>query len=230
MRCGIFASAHYVPAGGSGVTVEEVIAPANVGASATGTIPITTDLQSADLVIALLSRSSTGALNINFNGVAWTRYGDWQVVASGTRLYAFAMTGMTGTGNYVGYTTAATTATNHFTVFVVRGLSNPAISAAAQSALGSTTPGNTEKSAAAQSVGNGQVAVMVGIADSGTPTFPSSPTPSTGWVSDRADGVGTGASNVVHQVFSSAASAQTPIKSSTTTYLGAWAFILGDAI
>ncbi|SIN72934.1 hypothetical protein [Agromyces cerinus] len=210
------------------VTVEEVIAPANIAGSASGSISITTSLLSTDLVLVLVSKVSAGSATVTFDGSAPTSYGNWQN-STGTRLFVYTKTGVTGTGHTVGYSTTGTSTVNRFTILVIRGLSNAAVTSFAQSDWSSTTTAaNTDETVAGQSVGNGQVAVIVGVATAGTVTFPSNPLPATGWSTDRADGSGNGTSNVIHQVFTAPDTAQASIRTTSTTTIGAATFILGD--
>jgi hypothetical protein len=205
------------------VTVEEVLTPATIGSSASGSVSIATSLLSTDLVLIVMSKGNAGTTTVTINGSAAPAYSNWQN-GTGTRVYVYSKTGITGSHS-VGYTTSST-ASATFTIMVIRGLTNSAITASAISDWSSSsTAANTDEGPASQSAGLGQIAVYAATPAAGTPTFPSNPTPS-GWTTDRtAVALFHG---VAHYIPTSSVSVQSFIRTTSITTLGSVMLIVGD--
>jgi hypothetical protein len=217
------------------VSVVEVITPANVGAGVTSSIPITTTLVSSDLVVVLMVKNASGATTVSINGSTLSQYGGASLLngstSSGTRLSLFTQTGLTGSHS-VSYDTNSFATTNQFTVYVIRGLSNPAITARQTSVWDNTnTTSGTDEGHTSVVVGADQIAISVGCVTSlgATVTFPSNATPSTGWTADRAPGGGAGNGNVIRQQFTSAGTVQVNIRATANVPIAVSTMIFGDA-
>lgn len=211
------------------VTFEEATS-ANAVASVSSSFALTTTLVSTDLVVLLMGKSSGGTNTTTINGSATTAFGNWQNGTGGARLYVSTMTGLTGSHS-VSYTTASTSADNRFTAYVIRGLTNRAITNSAISDWSSTsTPSNTDEGPAALAVDVGQAAIYAAIVGtSGTLTFPSNPTPSSGWTTDRADTPATVAMAAARHVVAGAGNVQANVRVTATRALGSVMLVLGDA-
>jgi hypothetical protein len=211
------------------VTVPEV-STVDPAANVTSSLAIATTLVPSDLILVIYTNSATGAGTRTINGVAMTQYTatTWQNGGT-TRLRVYTATGLTGSHS-LSYSTSSLSTTNRYTLYVIRGLTNSAITSNAISTWAAgTTASNTDEGHTGVAVDNGQAAFVVGAWDSGTVTFPSNPTPS-GWTTDRVDTAGGGRHNSAHLVFSSAVTAQVNIQSTLSTAVAVAMFVVGDAV
>lgn len=223
MRCGIFASAHHAAGGGGGTVTVEEYQSFNPASFSSSTIPLSTTLSSTDVVLMVYSRTSSGAGTITIDGGTFVEFGTY--LNSTTRVQVSTVTGLTGS-HTISYT--MTSGTNLISIYVIRGLSDPSITASSQTTWpGPSTPSNTDVTPAAVSVDDGQIVIAVGIATgSGTITFPSSPDPATGWTGDS---TGSSRTRLVHQIFTVPDTAQVSVRCTTSgATLAVLMLVLGD--
>ena len=209
------------------VTVEEfqITSPA---ASSSGSIPLTSTLVSSDLVLIVHARNSGSASGSRtIGGSSPTFYQEWTNVSGPTAVYT--ATGLTGS-HTLSYTVGISS-TQAYAVYVVRGLTNPAITATAESTW---TTGfsaiNADEFTTTAAVDSGQAVVAIGnVQGGGTATFPSNPTPSTGWTADNVASGG-GTICAASRVFTALeGSTRMGIRSSLSGRIASVMLILGDA-
>lgn len=209
------------------VTLEE-FQVATPGSSASGSLPIATTLVSSDLVVVVASRSVATFGTLTLGGATPATYADY--TNNQTRVRIASKTGMTGSQT-LSYTTPAASSNNRIALYVVRGLTNSSITSdSASTWTTGTTGANTDETPTAVSVGSGQMVIALGSATAGTLTFPSNPSPSTGWAADNVDASGVGLMNMYHQIFTSPQSAQVSIKTTSATTIAALMLVVGDAV
>jgi hypothetical protein len=207
------------------VTVEEFQSAAPA-ASASGSLPLATTLVSSDFVVVVYSRITSAAGTLTINGSSPTIYNTW--LNASRRVQVATVTGLTGS-HTLSYTMSSSTQ-NVVAVYVVRGLTNSAITATSESTWdGITTASNTPETPAAVSVDNGQIVIAVAAitSASGTITFPTSPSPATGWVSDL---VGASRTQSIHRIFTTAESAQVGVSIIANTTIAVVMLVIGDAV
>lgn len=210
------------------VTIEDVKL-ASVGSSTSGSIALTPTILTTDLIFVVVS-CNNAIPTLNVAGSAFTQYGSTQLLGSTTtRMALFTKTGVSGTVS-VAYSTSFST-TNKFTVYVVRGLTNRAVTAYAQSDWSaSTTAANTDEGPSALPYDTGQVAVFVGVAGAGTLTFPSNTTPASGWTTNYSGGAANGDHNAASHIATASGTVQANIRSTATVSLGGAMVVLGDVV
>jgi hypothetical protein len=213
-------------------TIPEILTPAVVINNQTSSISISTPLVTSDLVVLVFSTTDSGSVTTTMNGSAMTSViaGIRNGGSTRGRLYVRSMTGLSGTHS-ISYTTNANATQNYFTAFVISGLSNPSVTAQSQSDWANvSTAANTDEGPTPLTVGAGQVAIGAGMCTSGTVTFPSNPSPSSGWTNDRTASSGNNTSWVSHQIFTAADSAATPIQSNASAFISSATIVCGDAV
>lgn len=159
----------------------------------TGTIPnpsagtnfaVTTTLVSSDVVAVVWGMVSAEAGAVSGLGGTWTEAFNMDQTGSG-RVKVVYTTGVTGTGN-VTIPNGNASFTGAAAVYVIRGLNSFAVTEQHSVWDANSTPGNTDEFTPSQSFGEDQVALAAGTVSAGTVTFPSNPTPASGWTTDVA--------------------------------------------
>lgn len=213
------------------VTVEEVGITSAV-ASTSSSISFTTTFVTSDLMILVFSRNASAVPSaLSIDGITPTQYGStMRPGLDNTRVSIYTATGMTGSASLT-FTTGAASF-NRFVAFIIRGLTNPAITADALSDWSSTTTAaNTDEGPSALSFNTGQIGVFVGIANSGTVTFPSNTTPAAGWVTDHSIGNGNGEHRAAHVIGTTSGTVQANIRSTqASALLATWMLVAGDVV
>lgn len=208
------------------VTFEE-FQTVNPGGSASGSVTLATTLVSSDLVVAAYSRTSGSAGTFSIGGSPPTFLQEW--TNSGVVAQVYTATGLTGSHS-LSYTMGAGTA-NALLVWVVRGLTNSSITAVAESTWTTAfTTINTDEFTTTVAVDTGQAIIAIGCqSGAATPTFPSNPTPSSGWTTDVA--LTNGRLGGAHRVFTAAEpSARMGVRASSSIRIAASMLVLGDPV
>ena len=151
----------------------------------TGSFQIYPSLFPSDLVVVIYSRAHSAEGWVSIDGGTLSLYGEW--VTSIYRERVYTITGLTGY-HTISYETQGSDS-NVFAVYVIRDLNNPAITANRASSWDQVeSPIGTLESTPPAPIGPHQVAIGLAVVaqTNSTITWPASPTPSTGWVVDRA--------------------------------------------
>ena len=201
------------------------VAVGSVLVNTTGSVSFPVSMIPSDLALITVRQNGSNAMTVVVNGVTLTQYMSVQNGLGGVTVRVYAVTGLTGTHSET-VTVPSVAGTALIGVNVAHGLLNTAIKTTAQSTWNSgTTAANTDEGPTPISVGNGQAVVAVGIG-SGTVTFPSNPTPASGWTTDRG-----GTSPLASRVFTATEpSMQVNIRAASTVAIAVLEIVLGDEI
>jgi hypothetical protein len=155
------------------------------GSFTTGSFQIYPSLFASDLVVVIYSRAHSAEGSVSIDGGTLGLLGEWVTAIYRERVYT--ITGLTGY-HTISYETQGSTS-NVIAVYVIRDLTNPGITAYRASSWDQVeSPSGTLESTPTAPIGPRQVAIGLAIVaqTNSTITWPASPTPSTGWIVDRA--------------------------------------------
>lgn len=202
-------------------TVVEVIPGAYTGSGGTD-FTVTTALVPTDVIVVVYARGTTSTSSVTGLGATWNSI--FTLTLAADRAIAVYATGVTGGGTVT--VNRGVAESGGVTIYVVRDLNSVTVTEQHSVWDSNNTAANTDEFTPSQPFGTDQVAILVGISAAGTTTFPSNPTPSTGWTVDLTR---TSARRLftAHNVGVTPGTATAAIRSASTTNLGIAMIVLG---